>query len=79
MPYLNSSPSPFILLYSPHSWNSFNRNDFSIYMYVCTLFALYSPSYILSPTLPPFHWYYALPSGRTCFALLFSDFIKEKK
>jgi hypothetical protein len=56
-----------------HSWNSFNRSHFSIYIHVYTVFAPYSQSYTLS--LPP-----SLPtSGRTCSALLFSDFIKEIK
>jgi hypothetical protein len=35
------------------------------------VFALYSPSHALSPP--------ASLQGRTCSALLFSDFVKEKK
>jgi hypothetical protein len=51
------SLSPF-----PHSWNSFSRYHFCIYMHVYTFFVAYSPSYPLSslpqplllvPALPP--------------------------
>jgi hypothetical protein len=66
------------LYFAPsHSWNSFNRYHFPIYMHVYTECIQYSPSHALSPshssptgTNPP---------GRTCFALLFSDFVREKK
>jgi hypothetical protein len=34
-----------------HSWNRFNKYHFSIYIHVCIVFALCSPSYTLSP--PP--------------------------
>jgi hypothetical protein len=40
----------------PNSWSSFNRYHFCIYMHVYTFFALYSPSYLLSPPLVPSHW-----------------------
>jgi hypothetical protein len=69
------------LLYLPtsHCWNSFNRYNFSIYIYVYTAFAPYLPSYTLSPpaplpidTNPP-------PSGKTQSAFQFSNFEKEKK
>jgi hypothetical protein len=38
-----------------HSWNSFNRYHFFIYIHVCTVFALYSPSHSLSPPPPLSH------------------------
>jgi hypothetical protein len=43
------------------------------------VFALYSPSHTLSPSLPPSHSY-QLP-GRNCYALMFPDFVtgREKK
>jgi hypothetical protein len=54
--YLNSPPPPFsFILLSPHSWNSFNRYHFSIYIHVYTVFAVYSPSFTISPPLLPFH------------------------
>jgi hypothetical protein len=66
-----------MLLYPPslQSWDSFNRSHFSISIHVYTVFAPYSPSHTFSPH-PPF------PShcpGRMCSALLFSNFVKEKK
>jgi hypothetical protein len=60
--------------YAPNSWNSF-----SIYIHVYTIFAPYSPSHTLSPPPPPSYWYNPSPHCRTCSALLFSDFVKEKK
>jgi hypothetical protein len=49
-------------------------------MHVFTVFAPYSPSYSLSPPSSPFHWYHHTHTlGRTCSALLFSDFVKEKR
>jgi hypothetical protein len=41
---------------SPHSWNSFNRSQFSIYIYVYRIFPPYSPSYPVC-----FAWH---PKGR---------------
>jgi hypothetical protein len=32
----------------PHSWNSFNRSHFSIFIHEYIIFLLYSPSYTLS-------------------------------
>jgi hypothetical protein len=32
----------------PHSWDTFNRYNFSIYIHVYTVFTLYSPSHSLS-------------------------------
>jgi hypothetical protein len=67
------------LLFSPflNSGKSFNRYNFSIYIDVYTVFATRSPSHDpeLLPPLVPIH------SGRTCYALLFSNFAlkKEKK
>jgi hypothetical protein len=69
------------LLYSPSSdsCNSFNRYQFCMYHLhtcvhiFCTLFTLL----FLFPTSPA-HWY-LLPPSRTCFALLFSDFVEEKR
>jgi hypothetical protein len=37
---------------SPHSWDSFNRYHFYIYIHVYTVFAPYSPSYALFPPPP---------------------------
>jgi hypothetical protein len=47
--YLNLSPTPTL----PHSWNSFNKYHFCIYIHVCTILALHSPSYPLSPPPSP--------------------------
>jgi hypothetical protein len=76
--YLNSPPLSFsfIILYL-HSWNSFNRSHFSIFIHVYTVFALCSPSYTLSLHHPPLHTA-TNPPDRTNFAFLFSVFIKEK-
>jgi hypothetical protein len=62
---------------SPHSWSSFNRSHFSIYIQEYTVFAPYAPSHTLSSHPPPSHWYQ--PPGRTCTALQFIDFVKEKE
>jgi hypothetical protein len=40
-----------------HSWNSFNRYYFSIYIHVYRIFPPYSPTDPLSLYLPPSHWY----------------------
>jgi hypothetical protein len=78
--YFNSSPPSFPFnFHSPHSWNSFNRSHFSIYIHVYTVFfVLYSPSYILFPHAPP-PTGSNLPPPQTCSALLFSKFIKKKR
>jgi hypothetical protein len=68
--YLNS-PSPLLsfILPSPHSWNSFNRYHFCIYIHVytffCTIFTL------LPPFLPPSpsHWYQPSPPEQDLFHL----------
>jgi hypothetical protein len=77
--YLNSPLLPFSFIpHYHHSWYSFSRSHFSIYIHLCTLFALYLPSPVLSPLtgttpLPP------SPPGRTCSVLLFANYVKEKK
>jgi hypothetical protein len=42
-----------------------------------TIFAPYSPSFTLPPSPPLSYWYQPFP-GRTCSALLFYNFVKEK-
>jgi hypothetical protein len=76
--YLNST-SPPLYPAAPDSWDSFNRYHFCIHIHVYTLFAPYSSSYPLPP--PCSHWCQALhhTPRRTCFALLFSDFVEEKR
>jgi hypothetical protein len=68
-----------ILLYPPlpQSLNSFNRYHFCIYIHVYTVFALYSPSTLFSHLL--LFLLVPHPPSRTCSALLFSNFVKEKK
>jgi hypothetical protein len=61
----------------PHS--CFKRFHFSIYMYVYMVFALHSPSQTLSSPPPHTHTLVRTPTGRTCSALLFSNFVKRKK
>jgi hypothetical protein len=75
--YLNLPPPSFFIPSSPHSWNSFSRSHFSIYIQVYTVFALYSPSHTLSLSLPPLTG--TKPPGRTCSTILFSSFVKENK
>jgi hypothetical protein len=65
----------FILLYLsfPHSWSSFNRFHFSIYINEFIIFSPYSPSlYPPSSTC-------TYPPDWTCFAFLFSVFVKKEK
>jgi hypothetical protein len=57
----------------PHSWNSFNRSHFSIYIYVYPVFVPYSPSY--THFLHPPH-NGTNPPDRTCS---FLQFCKRKK
>jgi hypothetical protein len=78
-----NSPPPLLSFITPppHSWNSFNRYHFCICIHAYTVFAQYSLSYPLSwlpvpltganPPLPHPH--------RTCSALLFFDFVEEKR
>jgi hypothetical protein len=67
--YLNSPPLPFSFIPPcPHSWNSFIRCHFSIYIHVYSVYTIVTfPQ--PSPTITN------LPD-RTCSALLFSNFIK---
>jgi hypothetical protein len=65
-----------MLLYSffPHFWNNFNKPHFPIYVCVYRIFPPYSP-------LTPISFVFLTPIGthlpeRTCFAFLFSVFIK---
>jgi hypothetical protein len=44
-------PLLFLISYSPHFWNSFNRYHFCIYIHMYTVLVAHSPSYPLS--LPP--------------------------
>jgi hypothetical protein len=47
------TPSIFLLYaLSPHSWNSFNRSHFSVYIRMYTILAQYSPFYLFSPHPP---------------------------
>jgi hypothetical protein len=56
--YLNSASLSFSFISpSSHSWNSFNRSYFSIYIYVYTVVAAYTPSIIISSHPPSSHWY----------------------
>jgi hypothetical protein len=61
----------------PHSWSSFSRSYFSICTHVYTVSAPCSPSHTLTPPPPHSHRYQS--RDRTYSALLFSDFVKEKK
>jgi hypothetical protein len=72
--------SSIILLYPPstNSWSSFTRCNFCIYIYVYTLFAMYSPSQPFSLSPPSLHWHENSPLGRTYSSIMFSDFIEEK-
>jgi hypothetical protein len=45
-------------------------------MYTQYLHYIHTTMYF--PDLLPTHWYQLLPTERTCFTLLFSDFIKEE-
>jgi hypothetical protein len=76
--YLNSSPPSFSFIPSSiHSWNSFSRSHFSIYIHVYTVCAPYSPYYTFSSHPAP-HTGTNFPD-RTCSDLLFSNLVKEKK
>jgi hypothetical protein len=75
--YLNSPCPPFSFIsLSPHSWKSFNRSYFSIYIHVYTVCALYSFFYILSPPFPHSHWYQCPRQDLFCPPVL--QFCKRK-
>jgi hypothetical protein len=76
MSELNLSPPSFSSISSPHSWNSFNRPHFSIYIHVYIVFEPYSPSYTLSPS-PCSHGYQTPRQDLFCPSIL--QFLKEKK
>jgi hypothetical protein len=51
-----------------------------LHLYTCVhIFALYSPSYSLSLTPPSPISTNPAPPGRTCSAILYSNFVKEKR
>jgi hypothetical protein len=77
--YLNSlSPLFFFAPLSPIPGVVSTGLYFSIYIYVYTVFALYSPSYTLSPPPPSSHWY-QLPSREDLFYPPILWFCKWKK
>jgi hypothetical protein len=73
-----NSPPSFSFI-PPHSWSSFNRYHFSVYVYihVYTVFALNSPSHTLSPPSPPSHCY-QLPQQDLFYPLIL-QFCERKK
>jgi hypothetical protein len=75
--YLNSPPPPLSFIPHSHSWNSFNRYHFSIYIHVYTVFVPYSPSHTLSPPPPHSHWYQHHRQDLFCPPVL--QFCKRKK
>jgi hypothetical protein len=61
-------PPLFFIPPPPDSWNSYNRYHYCIFMYVHTFFALYSPSYPLSPpTISPLPLVPTFPPGQDLF------------
>jgi hypothetical protein len=75
--YSNLPPPPSPLSSPPHSWNSFNRCCFSIYIDVYTL---YSPSIISPPPLS--HWYqppHTQSASQDLFCLHVFWFYKRKR
>jgi hypothetical protein len=69
-----SSPTPFLSRFNSSFLEYVN---FSICIYVYTVFALNLPSYSLS-LHPPLHTLVPKPLDRTCSALLFSNFVIKK-
>jgi hypothetical protein len=61
----------------PHSWNSYNRSSFSIYIHMYTIFTLYSFSHTLLLHFPPSHWYQS--PRQDLFCPLVFQFCKRKK
>jgi hypothetical protein len=82
LPLLHFSFTPLYrspLSLSPDFWSSFNRCHFFIYIYVYTILTPYLHSYSLSPTPSLSHYCHPSPLGRTCPALLYSDFVEEER
>jgi hypothetical protein len=50
-------PHYYPLSLLPHSWNSFNRSHFSIFIYEYVIFPPYSPFYTFFLYFPPSYWY----------------------
>jgi hypothetical protein len=69
-----------ILLYPFPIPETVSTGTIFLVIYLCRAFALYSPSYTLPQPPPLSHWYHHHPTtDRICSALLFSNFVKEKK
>jgi hypothetical protein len=72
--YLNSLPPSFYFIsLSRHSWNSFDRYHFSVYIHAHTVLALYLPSHALSKRPTPSHCTNPLLGGPVmlfCFPIL---------
>jgi hypothetical protein len=75
--YLNSPPPPFSFKLPSPIPGEFQQVSFFSFTYMCTqylpIFTFPHPFPISSPS------HYTKPSGRTCSAPLFSNFVKEKK
>jgi hypothetical protein len=68
IPYLNSPLHHTTL--SSHSWNSFNRYHFSIYIHIYTVFVQYSLSRALFPLTSSSNWYQLFQAGPVLFCKL---------
>jgi hypothetical protein len=72
MIYHSESPPPsFSFIPLPHSWNSFNRSHFSIFIHENIIWPSHSSSHTLSLYPPPSNWYQpqtgpVLPSCPPC-------------
>jgi hypothetical protein len=66
---LNSPPPPFSLS-SLHSWNSFNRSHFSIYIHVYRILLPHAPFYTLSLYPPSSYWYQSPRQDLFCLPAL---------
>jgi hypothetical protein len=63
----------------PHSWNSFNRYHFSIYIHMFTVFSLYSHSFVIFPHHT--HQYQPLQTGPvlpSCSPILYKEKRRRK-
>jgi hypothetical protein len=75
--YSNLPPPPISFASHHHWWNNFNRDHFSFYIPVYTIFAhIYPPSPFPLP-LPLLLVPTPSSPGRICSALPFSDFVEE--